>query len=328
MWLLIEANFSLFRPIYGHYTHPKIHSSSSQVRRDIKPILRIVEINYYKDFSRWLLWALGVKAKKKLKPAKRMRKKKNMMNIRWNPMENYQEQNALVPNTALVKLEKKIGYNFKKLEYKHQAVMDDIRERSEEVLNTIASRSHQPIYHKTPPYHTPQHYSAPAPPAYKAVYEVDFTPIFLTLLPVFLVLGTLLGLLLSGLNLSSTTTTNSTTPSVSVNVNSSSSSTSSVTSTGSNATNSVLPVFIFSNGTLAVPLLSFTGFNNFFNLFGLSGIVIGRSFTSPFPFLLLFFYLVAGILLALPLTVSENIDNLSDLIVLEDADEPNWEVIE
>ena len=209
MWLLIEANFSRFRPIYGHYTHPKIHSSSSQVRRDIKPILRIVEINFYKDFSRWLLWALGVKAKKKLKPAKRTRKKKNMMNIRWNPMENYQEQNALVPNTALVKLEKKIGYNFKKLEYKHQAVMDDIRERSEEVLNTIASRSHQPIYHKAPPYHTPQHYSAPAPPAYKAVYEVDFTPIFLTLLPVFLVLGTLLGLLLSGLNLSSTTTTNS-----------------------------------------------------------------------------------------------------------------------
>ena len=39
-------------------------------------------------------------------------------------MENYQEQNALLPNPALVKLEKKIGYNFKKLEHK-QVTQDD-----------------------------------------------------------------------------------------------------------------------------------------------------------------------------------------------------------
>ena len=244
-------------------------------------------------------------------------------------MENYQEQNALLPNPALVKLEKKIGHNFKKLEYKHQAVMEDIRERSEEVLNTIASRSHHPpvSYHKPPSYNPPQSYSPPAPPpAYKAVYEVDFTPIFLTLLPVFLVLGTLLGLLLSGLNLSSTTITNSTTPSVSVNVNSSSSSTSSVTSTASNstATNSILPIFIFSNGTLAIPLLSLTGINltGLTGLFGLSGLVIGRSMTSPFPAFIVLFYLIAGILLAIPMATLNEYDPSSDKIVLEEASEP------
>ena len=277
---------------------------------------------------RWLLWALGVKPKKKLKPGKRTRrKKKNMMNIRWNPMENYQEQNALLPNPALVKLEKKIGYNFEKLEHKHQAVMEDIRERSEEVLNTIASRSHHPpvSYHKPTSYHPPQPYSPPAPPPYKAVYEVDFTPIFLTLLPVFLVLGTLLGLLLSGLNLSSTTVTNSTAPSVSVNVNSSSTSTSSVTSTGSNSTNtnSILPIFVFSNGTLAIPLLSLSGINltGLTGLFGLGGLVIGRSITSPFPAFLVFFYLIAGILLSLPMATLIQDNPSSDEIVFEDASE-------
>ena len=275
------------------------------------------------------MWALGVKQKKKLKPGKRTRKKKNLMNIRWNPMENYQEQNALLPNPALVKLEKKIGYNFEKLEHKHQAVMEDIRERSEEVLNTIASRSHHPTvsYHKPPNYHPPQSYPPPSPPAYKAVYEVDFTPIFLTLLPVFLVLGTLLGLLLSGLNLSSTTITNSTAPSVSVNVNSSSSSTSSVTSTASNSTNSILPIFIFSNGTLAVPLLSFSGINltGLTGLFGLGGLVIGRSMASTFPAFLVCFYLIAGILLTLPMTPLVQNNPNSDEIAFEDANEVHWD---
>ena len=256
-----------------------------------------------------------------------------MMNIRWNPMENYQEQNALLPNPTLVKLERKIGYNFKKLEHKHQAVMEDIRERSEEVLNTIASRSHHPTisYHKPPSYHPPQSYSPPSPPAYKAVYEVDFTPIFLTLLPVFLVLGTLLGLLLSGLNLSSTTITNSTAPSVSVNVNSSSTSTSSVTSTGSNNTNtnSILPIFFFSNGTLAIPLLSLTGINltGLTGLFGLGGLVIGRSMASPFPIFLVCFYLITGILLTLPMITPIQEDLPSDEIIFEDADESPWDLI-
>ena len=254
-----------------------------------------------------------------------------MMNIRWNPMENYQEQNALLlPDPGLVKLEKKIGYNFKQLEHKHEAVMEDIRERSEEVLNTIAARSHHPTvsYHEPPSYHPPQSYSPPAPPAYKAVYEVDFTPIFLTLLPVFLVLGTLLGLLLSGLNLSSTTVTNSTAPSVSVNVNSSSSSTSSVTSTGTNNTNSILPIFIFSNGTLAIPLLSFTGINltGLTGLFGLGGLVIGRSMASPFPTLLVCFYLIAGILLSLPIATFVEDNPSSDEIVFEDASESRWDL--
>ena len=59
-----------------------------------------------------------------------------------------------------------------------------------------------PTYHPPPPqYHHPttSYSQHNPPPAYKAVYEVDFTPIFLSLLPLFLVLGTLLGLPLTGL---------------------------------------------------------------------------------------------------------------------------------
>ena len=104
-------------------------------------------------------------------------------------------------------------------------------------------------------------------------------PIFLSLLPVFLVLGTLLGLTLSGAtSAANTVTTNSTTPSVSVNINSTSTADATVTNTGSNTTTtSLLPVFVFTNGTFAVPLVSFF---NPLNLFQFGGLVIGRSFNA------------------------------------------------
>ena len=77
--------------------------------------------------------------------------------------------------------------------------------------------------------------------------------------------------------------------SVTVNLNSTSSSTSSVTNTGTNTTTSLLPIFVFSNGTFAFP---FFGFNNLgFNNFGLNGLIgigqiggliFGRSFTNSY----------------------------------------------
>lgn len=237
---------------------------------------------------------------RKLGELRRKRKKKNM-NIRWNPMEHYQEQNTATTTSREVKrLEKKLGQSFKDLEHRHKVVMEDIREKSEEVLESLSSRVLQPSYpaphsyrsppsyHPAPPsYHPPPPSYSPAhPPAYKAVYEVDFTPIFLSLLPLFLVLGTLLGLLLPGLSLT-TTTTNSTTPSVTVNVNSTSSSTSTATGgTGNNATTttSILPIFIYPNGTLALPLVtSLAGLINLSGLLGLGfpGLIIGRSLAAP-----------------------------------------------
>ncbi len=55
-------------------------------------------------------------------------------------------------------------------------------------------KSHSNSYYEPPPHHIP--YMAPPPPQYthKTMMEVDFTPLFLALLPMFLVLGTLLGL--------------------------------------------------------------------------------------------------------------------------------------
>ena len=67
-------------------------------------------------------------------------------------------------------------------------------------------------FHKySPPTATP-YYQYTTPAAQKAMMEVDFTPIFLALLPLFLTLGTLLGLQLQG-------TSSSTTPDITVNVN-------------------------------------------------------------------------------------------------------------
>ena len=62
-----------------------------------------------------------------------------------------------------------------------------------------------PVYHYLPPAPAPPPPSYHHPPPYKAIYEVDFTPLFLALLPVFLVLGTLLGLALTGLSSTAST---------------------------------------------------------------------------------------------------------------------------
>ena len=218
-------------------------------------------------------------------------------------METYQEQNALT-NPNVVKLDHRIGYNFKQLEHRHNEVLKDIKDRSEEVMNSIASllpsyqtpSHHSPRYHPPPSYHPPppsyhppppSYPAPPHPPPYKAVYDVDFTPIFLSLLPLFLVLGTLLGLLLSGLSLSSTSTsTNTTAPSTIININSTSSSTSTGAAAAANnatSTNTIIPIFLYPNGTLAFPffglngLAGLTGLTALLGLTAFPGFVIGRS---------------------------------------------------
>ena len=133
-----------------------------------------------------------------------------------------------------------------------------------------------PIYHphiqsyKSPSYHPP-----PQPPAYKAVYEVDFTPIFLSLLPLFLVLGTLLGLALTGITSSGSSSTvyvtNSSSPSVAVDVTSTSTSTATAVSNTTTPT-SFFPVFIYPNGTFAIPFIP-----NLAGLINFGGFIIGRS---------------------------------------------------
>ena len=281
---------------------------------------------------------------RKLGDLRRKRKKKNM-NIRWNPMEHYQEQNtATTTSREVERLEKKLGQSFKDLEHRHRVVMEDIREKSEEVLESLSSRVHHssypappsyhpapPSYHPAPPsYHPPPpSYSPSHPTAYKAVYEVDFTPIFLSLLPLFLVLGTLLGLLLPGLSLTTTTTTTNA-PSVTVNVNSTSSSTSTATGgTGNNATTtSILPIFIYPNGTLALPLVaSLTGLLNLSGLFGLGfpGLIIGRSLATPLPPLACLLASLAALLLGLVARRTEDrVTGLVDAMTWEE-DKLTWE---
>lgn len=118
----------------------------------------------------------------------------------------------------------------------------------------------RPVYHQLAP---------------KVMSEVDFTPIFLALLPLFLSIGTLLGLGLQG---SSTTTP--TVPSISVNVNATSSASGGDSGTSGTNNTQVVPLILFTNGTFTLPLLlggattaSLFGLGNlFFPFFG-----IGRS---------------------------------------------------
>ena len=49
--------------------------------------------------------------------------------------------------------------------------------------------------------------------------------------------------------------------------------------------------------------------------------MIGRSMASPFPAFLVFFYLIAGILLSLPMATLIQDNPSSDEIVFEDASE-------
>ena len=120
--------------------------------------------------------------------------------------------------------------------------------------------------------------------------QVDFTPIFLSLLPIFLVLGTLLGLAASGLTSGTslvTSATNGTATTVNVDVNSSSTG---GTGGGTNTNTSVLPIFVFNNGTTS--FVSFFPFGNigFGNIFGFNQfpIIFGRTFTSAFEAIIQF----------------------------------------
>ena len=93
---------------------------------------------------------------------------------------------------------------------------DQIRKRNSKkdhyIINPRIFNLH-PSFITTP---VPFHYTTTTPPqiSRKVLMDVDFTPIFLALLPLFLTLGTLLGLGLSG-----TSSSSSTTPSITVSVN-------------------------------------------------------------------------------------------------------------
>ena len=93
---------------------------------------------------------------------------------------------------------------------------DQIRKRNSKKDNYIINPrifNLHPSFITTP---VPFHYTTTTPPqiSRKVLMDVDFTPIFLALLPLFLTLGTLLGLGLSG-----TSSSSSTTPSITVSVN-------------------------------------------------------------------------------------------------------------
>ena len=124
--------------------------------------------------------------------------------------------------------------------------------------------------------------------------QVDFTPIFLSLLPIFLVLGTLLGLAASGLTSSTslvTSATNGTATTVNVDVNSSSTG-GTGGGTNTNTNTSVLPIFVFNNGTNSfVSFFPFAlGNIGFGNIFGFNQfpIIFGRTFTSAFEAIIQF----------------------------------------
>ena len=123
------------------------------------------------------------------------------------------------------------------------------------------------------------HHPTPATPSYKTVMEVDFTPMFLALLPLFLCVGTLLGL---GVQPSETAAT---VPSITVNVNASSSSggSSGPSSSSDGVNQTIVPLLLFTNGTYLFPLLtgltsSLLGFGSIFGLFPFTG--FGRSFSE------------------------------------------------
>ncbi|XP_059082179.1 uncharacterized protein LOC131879779 [Tigriopus californicus] len=149
-----------------------------------------------------------------------------------------------------------------------------------------------PSYHAPVPivYHAPN--PAPAPtyhhyPAHGKDY--DFSPIFLSLIPLLFGLGALLGL---NLNNDDDPAPAPVTPNVTINSQTSSNSDATSSSSGSNGTSSTsfLPIFVFPNGTLAFPaiipgltpiqgLTGITGITlGLGNLFGLIPLPLGRNF--------------------------------------------------
>ncbi len=146
-------------------------------------------------------------------------------------------------------------------------------------------------YRPRPSYH---HQQPPAHPMYqygKMMMNVDFTPIFLSLLPLFLALGTLLGLQFPTASATTTVVANSTVPDITVNVNSSSTATNTNNAANANNnTNTLVPIIIFTNGTVVtIPtLIGLTGITltgitlGTIGLGGIFGIpIFGRSFRGP-----------------------------------------------
>ena len=126
--------------------------------------------------------------------------------------------------------------------------------------------------HEARPYYDP---SPSYSNSHKTMLDVDFTPLFLVFLPMFLALGTLLGLGLS--QASSTTSTTTTTPNIIVNVNATANTaTPSTTSSTTSTNNTNLVYLLFTNGTLAFPFPIFTG---------TTGLTLGTTiFGGLFPF--------------------------------------------
>ena len=128
-----------------------------------------------------------------------------------------------------------------------------------------------------PPHHPTTHHFQ----GYKPFYGVDFTPILVSLLPMFLVMGTIFGLALTKFHSEDDTVylANYSAPIVTVNVNSSSdsdsASTSSVTSTDNDT---VILGFIYPNGTLenvTVLIPTLGGLSGIGNILNLGGIFLG-----------------------------------------------------
>lgn len=185
---------------------------------------------------------------------------------------------------------------------------DRLLDKMEDTIDRVASRSSSSSYHPpAPSYSAPSPiYHAPAPIMYHAPthaptthhhYPVhgkdyDFSPIFLSLIPLLFGLGALLGLNLNNNSNTPTVAAPAAAPNISINSQTSSNSDATSSSSGSNGTSSTsfLPIFVFPNGTLAFPaiipgltpiqgLTGITGITlGLGNLFGLIPLPLGRNF--------------------------------------------------
>jgi hypothetical protein len=278
-----------------------------------------------------------------------------VINIVQNPMEKYQNQNKLETSEQSEDKSKndqeRTKYDFTQFSKRLSKVEEYIEDDSDEDVwdwvpfktpstqdlftssRAYSLHSHHPApsyrlpppsYHPPPPsYHPPpkpkvHNYAPPQPPLYKAVYEVDFTPIFLSLLPVFLVLGTLLGLALTGITSGSTVyltdTSSSSSPSVAVNVTSSSTSTATAVANTTSPTTSFFPLFIFPNGTLA-----FSFIPNFAGLINFGGFIIGRGLSAENTFFATIMNFWISILGGFTDYCAMQEDDDSDYVIMEEA---------
>ena len=105
-----------------------------------------------------------------------------------------------------------------------------------------------PVYHYTTPMY---HYTTPA--AQKAMMDVDFTPIFLALLPLFLCVGALLGKSFDS-DYARTITTNTTIPDITISINNTVTTGAADAAAADNNTQQTL--ILFTNGTYFFPFLT------------------------------------------------------------------------